>query len=245
VIVRTREPAPPTAPPVSSGVTVQEVADTARSRFELELERARARSAERAAERPPTVEAPPPPVVESTGRRAIRVAPRSAASSSWRRASRSPSAPGRGRPAAGQAAGPPGHADPRPVRRAAGQGRPRGGPGGRDFGKKKLPFSPSKGKGAQPLRTTPAEHKRVIRMEETIAISDLARGMGVKATEVLKKLWSMGMAGVNINASIDFETAQIIASEFGYEVQNVAFQEQDAFKEAPDDATSWCAARRS
>jgi hypothetical protein len=41
---------------------------------------------------------------------------------------------------------------------------------------------------------------------------------------------------VNINASIDFETAQIIANEFGYEVQNVAFQEQDAFKETPDDA---------
>ena len=73
-------------------------------------------------------------------------------------------------------------------------------------------------------------------MEDTIAIADLARGMGIKATEVLKKLWSMGMAGVNINASIDFETAQIIASEFGYEVQNVAFQEQDAFKETPDDA---------
>jgi translation initiation factor IF-2 len=74
-------------------------------------------------------------------------------------------------------------------------------------------------------------------MEETIAISDLARGMGTKATEVLKKrLWGMGMAGVNINASIDFETAQILASEFGYEVQNVAFKEQDAFKETPDDA---------
>ncbi len=62
--------------------------------------------------------------------------------------------------------------------------------------------------------------------------------MGVKAPDVLKKLWGMGMAGVNINASIDFETAQILAGEFGYEVQNVAFKEQDIFAQKDDDATN-------
>ena len=60
--------------------------------------------------------------------------------------------------------------------------------------------------------------------------------MGVKATEVLKKLWGMGMTGVNINAAIDFDTAQILSSEFGYEVQNVAFKEESVFTDAPDDA---------
>ncbi len=59
--------------------------------------------------------------------------------------------------------------------------------------------------------------------------------MGVKANEVLKKLWGMGMLGVNINASIDHETAQIMASEFGYEVQNVAFKEDDIFQIEPDE----------
>jgi translation initiation factor IF-2 len=44
----------------------------------------------------------------------------------------------------------------------------------------------------------------------------------------------MGMTGVNINASIDFDTAQILASEFGYEVQNVAFNEEDAFAQPAD-----------
>ena len=60
--------------------------------------------------------------------------------------------------------------------------------------------------------------------------------MGTKSTEVLKKLWAMGMVGVNINASIDFDTSQILASEFGYEVQNVAFNEEEAFSEKVDEA---------
>jgi translation initiation factor IF-2 len=61
--------------------------------------------------------------------------------------------------------------------------------------------------------------------------------MGVKAPEVLKKLWGMGMTGVNINASIDFDTAQILASEFGYEVQNVAFKEEDVFAQKAEEPT--------
>ena len=133
VIVRTREPAPPTAPLVSSGVTVQDVADTARSRFELELERARARSAERAAERPPTVEAPPPPPVEAPrdpGRPAvgsvIKLAPRIQITER----------PGLGRPAAPKPSGPPGTQIRGRIAEQQAKGGPRGGPGGRDFGKK-------------------------------------------------------------------------------------------------------------
>ncbi|RMH39408.1 MAG: translation initiation factor IF-2 [Deltaproteobacteria bacterium] len=89
-----------------------------------------------------------------------------------------------------------------------------------------------KGKATQ--ITTPAEHKRVIKIEDSIAVQDLAKQMGIKATELLRKLWSSGMVGVNINATIDFETANIIASEFGYEVQNVAFQEEAVLTSAPD-----------
>jgi len=50
----------------------------------------------------------------------------------------------------------------------------------------------------QTLITTPAEHKRVIRMGETIGVADLAQKMGVKGNEVVKKLWALGMMGVNI-----------------------------------------------
>ena len=131
---------------------------------------------------------------------------------------------------------------PTPSRQMPGRGQIRGryaqqrtrsgGRKGRDFGRKRP--NPKKGGGKSTQITVPAEHKRIIRMEDTIAIGELAKVMGVKAQEVLKKLWGMGMVGVNINASIDFDTAQIITSEFGYEVQNVAFKEEEVFVRQPD-----------
>src|SRR5262249_16232163 len=93
-----------------------------------------------------------------------------------------------------------------------------------------------KGTGKQTQITTPAEHKRVIRIEDSVGIQELARSMGIKATEVLKKLWGMGMTGANINAPIDFDTAQILATDFGYEVQNVAFKEEEAIEQHTDEA---------
>ncbi|MGE0868291.1 MAG: translation initiation factor IF-2 [Kofleriaceae bacterium] len=232
--VVTPPPAPPAqSTPVPEGPrTVEEVADSARSRFERELERARARTVTRedaeAAAAP--VEEQAPPVARDPSRPAvgtvIALPPR------IKITERTPVV---GRP-------PPGAPPANPIRGrfAQQQQRPgqRGGPGGRpgpgnDFGRKKLPLGK---KGKQTQLTTPAEHKRVIRIEDTIMIGDLARNMGVKAPEVLKKLWGMGMTGVNINASIDFDTAQILASEFGYEVQNVAFKEEDVFAQKGDDA---------
>jgi translation initiation factor IF-2 len=46
----------------------------------------------------------------------------------------------------------------------------------------------------------------------------------------------MGMTGVNINAAIDFDTAQLLAGEFAYEVQNVAFKEDDIFSQKVDES---------
>ncbi|HET6284454.1 MAG TPA: translation initiation factor IF-2 [Polyangia bacterium] len=73
--------------------------------------------------------------------------------------------------------------------------------------------------------TTPAEHKRVVRMDDTIAVSDLAQKMGIKGKEIIKKLWALGMMGVNINQDIDFDTATLIATEFGYQIESTAFRE--------------------
>ncbi len=101
---------------------------------------------------------------------------------------------------------------------------------GRNFKKSK-----PKGSGRQTQITTPAEHKRVVRIEETTTVGDLGKHMGIKAQELLKKLWGMGMVGISLNASIDFETAQLLAAEFHYEVQNVAFKEDDVFASEPDE----------
>ncbi|MCX7822972.1 MAG: translation initiation factor IF-2 [Syntrophobacterales bacterium] len=71
----------------------------------------------------------------------------------------------------------------------------------------------------------PKTAKRKIRIEEAIIVSELAHQMGVKATEVIKKLLLLGLP-VTVNQAIDFETASLVASEFGYEVEKKGIEEE-------------------
>jgi translation initiation factor IF-2 len=54
--------------------------------------------------------------------------------------------------------------------------------------------------------------------------------MGVKAGEVVKKLMEQGMMAT-INQVLDADTATLIASEFGYNVENVTFDAEAAVEE--------------
>jgi translation initiation factor IF-2 len=80
--------------------------------------------------------------------------------------------------------------------------------------------------------TVPSAQKRIIRIEDHIALQALAQKMSLKATDVLMKLIQMGMGGVNINSTLDSDTAKLLASEFGYEVENVAKSEEELVAEA-------------
>ncbi|PTN39096.1 translation initiation factor IF-2 [Desulfonatronum sp. SC1] len=75
--------------------------------------------------------------------------------------------------------------------------------------------------GTQPLKAA----KRKIRMEEAIRVSEMAKQMGLKAQEIIKTLFSMGVM-TTINQSIDMDTATLVAAEFGYEVEQVGFMEE-------------------
>ncbi|MGD0838878.1 MAG: translation initiation factor IF-2 [Polyangia bacterium] len=122
------------------------------------------------------------------------------------------------------------------------------GPGGRDW--RQPGAAPGQRMGGPPRKrvalagkktkqtqiTTPAEHKRVIRMGETIAVSDLAQKMGVKGNEVIKKLWALGMMGVNINQNVDQDTATLIVTEFGYQIESTAFREEEIISEGHSDS---------
>lgn len=70
--------------------------------------------------------------------------------------------------------------------------------------------------------TVPKASKRVIRISEVITVGDLARQMGVKAGEVIRKLMGLGLK-VTINQVLDMDTAALVASEFEYTIENVAF----------------------
>ena len=119
-------------------------------------------------------------------------------------------------------------------------GRPAGAPGGAPGQRpgQPSPWAPKKrmaasGKKAKKTEiTTPAEHKRVVRMGETIQVSDFAQKMGIKGKEIIKRLWALGMMGVNINHDIDHDTATLIANEFGYQIESTAFREDEVLADS-------------
>ena len=81
--------------------------------------------------------------------------------------------------------------------------------------------------------TEAAEHKKVIRIEDVVSVGDLAHEMGVKAGKVAMELVEMGMMAT-VNTTLDFETAALIADEFGYTVENVAFDIGSFYDTEPD-----------
>ncbi len=88
--------------------------------------------------------------------------------------------------------------------------------------KKKEPARPS---------TLPRKQKK-IKIYETIQVGELAKLMGVKASELIKKSMQMGMP-VTINQSIDADTAAILADEFGYEVEKAPVEEEILLQYTP------------
>lgn len=78
--------------------------------------------------------------------------------------------------------------------------------------------------------TTPKASKRVVRMDEVISVGDMARDMGIKAGEVIKKLMGLGMMAT-INQVLDFDTATLVANEFEYQVESVAFDVETALQD--------------
>ena len=91
--------------------------------------------------------------------------------------------------------------------------------------------------GTQPMKAA----KRKVKVDEAIRVSDLAQSMGVKAPEIIRVLMGMGVLAT-INQSLDMETATLVASEFGYEVEKTGFSEAEfllpAASDKPEDLKS-------
>lgn len=67
----------------------------------------------------------------------------------------------------------------------------------------------------------------------SITVSDLARKMNIKASEIISKLFSMGMM-VSINESIDSDTATLIAEEYGCTVHLVNLYDETVIDREED-----------
>ncbi len=78
-----------------------------------------------------------------------------------------------------------------------------------------------KGRGDSKASQPPIEMKAIkkrIKVFDTITVSDLASRMRVKASEVIAKLMGLGVMAT-MNQAVDVDTAMLIASDFGYEVE--------------------------
>ena len=96
----------------------------------------------------------------------------------------------------------------------------------------------AKGKAAiatqKPVITVPKAIKRRIKIDDAIALSDLAKRMGIKASEMIKTLMDLGVMAT-VNQVIDFDTAVLVAAEFDYELEKASFEEETVLKVQKDD----------
>ena len=97
-------------------------------------------------------------------------------------------------------------------------------------GKKKKPTK----KGAKTQITERAEHKKVIRIEESISVSELSQAMGVKASDLIRKLMQGGTMAT-INQQIGADTAAFLATEFGFTVEKKGFEVEEYIPEVAVD----------
>ncbi len=84
----------------------------------------------------------------------------------------------------------------------------------------------------EPKASTLPRREKKIKVYESIQVGELAKLMGVKASDIIRKFMEMGTM-VTINQSIDPDTAAIIAAEFGFEVEQAPIEEEQLLEYKP------------
>jgi translation initiation factor IF-2 len=74
--------------------------------------------------------------------------------------------------------------------------------------------------------TVPKAIKRRLKLPETVTVATLAHRMSVKAAEVIQHLLQLGVSAA-MNEVVDFDTATLVATEFGFETETSRRPEQD------------------
>ncbi|MBD5388796.1 translation initiation factor IF-2 [bacterium] len=89
---------------------------------------------------------------------------------------------------------------------------------------------------ARAMFSAPQKVERTVTLGDTITVKDLAAAMAEKVGNVIKKLMEMGMMASQ-NQSIDADTAELIATEFGATVKRVDVKPYaDQMERQPDPA---------
>jgi translation initiation factor IF-2 len=82
--------------------------------------------------------------------------------------------------------------------------------------------------------TIPKASKRVVKMDATITVGDLAQQLSIKAGIVIRYLMDMGEM-VTVNNVLDLDTVTLIAQEHEFTVENVAFSIDNFVEELADE----------
>ena len=88
-------------------------------------------------------------------------------------------------------------------------------------------------KGKSTEITEMSEHKKVLRIEETITPSEMSQAMGVKSADLIKKLVAAGKM-ITQNQQMDFDTASLLAIDYGWKVEKVGFEIDEFITDTED-----------
>lgn len=75
--------------------------------------------------------------------------------------------------------------------------------------------------------------EKIIKVTEFVSANELAKMMSVQVNEIISTCMSLGLF-VSINQRLDAETLTIVAEEFGYKVEFVSVEVQEAIKDEED-----------
>ena len=74
------------------------------------------------------------------------------------------------------------------------------------------------------------DDENIVLYKDGMTVSELASALGVSATEIIKKLMSLGMM-MNINASLDFDTAEILVGDYNKVLKKESTRDEINFEE--------------
>lgn len=79
------------------------------------------------------------------------------------------------------------------------------------------------------------KEKSILKLTEFVSVAELATMMNIGVTEIISVCMSLGLF-VSINQRLDAETINIVADEFGYSVEFVSVDIQEAIEEEEEDS---------
>ena len=74
------------------------------------------------------------------------------------------------------------------------------------------------------------DNENVVTYKDGMTISDLAKALGVQSSDLIKKLFMLGVLAT-VNNKVDFDNAELLVSEYGKELKREQIIDETKFEE--------------